>query len=667
MEGGARAACRARLFGEVLGEAERASARGEWAVLVMDACATRVASSLATMSELMERGVSLVEDLAKRREPMPSQDAVYFISPTPQSLGRLIEDFGGAAPQYRAARVYLTSACPAPLLAKIKGATHLLPRLKALKEINLEVVLEDSRTLLAPAPLALECMYAPGAARSATAQGEWRRWASQLATVFATLGELPAVRYSASDGGVTDAAAVAGLARECHAAVQALARRSTGMPAAETCELLVLGRAFDPVAACIHEWTYEAMAYDLLPIRNGSVYRYDVQTNAGGSEARDAILGERDPMWTELRHLHLAEASLRLNRTLEGFSANNRAAQMRGGQKREVSTRDLKKMVQAMPQYRDQLQRLSLHIDIASKINEAVRARALKAAGEVEQDLVLGDATSKELIALLGSHGEDLSSQDKLRVLLCYAATHPEKLDTSKRTQWMKLARLEEGDMKTVGNLEHLGIAVNKKKGLAGMVNVGRKRRAKKALRKESGRAEEEEFGLQRFAPLLADVLDEALAGSLSHDEFPYVQPPRVGSSLTGGGSAMSGALGGGSGAAGGSTGGVQARASVRSARSTASWASRGGVSSSAEAAAGGGSTALSSLQAGGTAAKGQPRRRLFVLLAGGASRSEMRVVHRAAAASDVDVMLLSTSIESPETFLANLAALDEDEGIADF
>ena len=93
-------------------------------------------------------------------------------------------------------------------------------------------------------------MYAPGAARSATAQGEWRRWASQLATVFATLGELPAVRYSASDGGVTDAAAVAGLARECHAAVQALARRSTGMPAAETCELLVLGRAFDPVAAC---------------------------------------------------------------------------------------------------------------------------------------------------------------------------------------------------------------------------------------------------------------------------------------------------------------------------------------------------------------------------------------------------------------------------------
>ena len=75
----------------------------------------------------------------------------------------------------------------------------------------------------------------------------------------------------------------------------------------------------------------------------------------------------------------------------------------------------------------------------------------------------------------------------------------------------------------------------------------------------------------------------------------------------------------------------------------------------------------MSSLQAGGTAAKGQPRRRLFVLLAGGASRSEMRVVHRAAAASDVDVMLLSTSIESPETFLANLAALDEDEGIADF
>ena len=39
-------------------------------------------------------------------------------------------------------------------------------------------------------------------------------------------------------------------------------------------------RGFDPVAPVIHEWTYEAMAYDLLNM-DGEVFRYEVETQAG--------------------------------------------------------------------------------------------------------------------------------------------------------------------------------------------------------------------------------------------------------------------------------------------------------------------------------------------------------------------------------------------------
>lgn len=39
-------------------------------------------------------------------------------------------------------------------------------------------------------------------------------------------------------------------------------------------------RGFDPVAPVIHEWTYEAMAYDLLNL-DGEVFRYEVETQAG--------------------------------------------------------------------------------------------------------------------------------------------------------------------------------------------------------------------------------------------------------------------------------------------------------------------------------------------------------------------------------------------------
>jgi hypothetical protein len=40
----------------------------------------------------------------------------------------------------------------------------------------------------------------------------------------------------------------------------------------ETCEVLVLDRGYDAVAPFIHEWSYEALAYDLVTIE-GNVYK----------------------------------------------------------------------------------------------------------------------------------------------------------------------------------------------------------------------------------------------------------------------------------------------------------------------------------------------------------------------------------------------------------
>lgn len=67
------------------------------------------------------------------------------------------------------------------------------------------------------------------------------------------------------------------------------------------------------------------------------------------------------------------------------------------------------------------------------------------------------------------------------RLLMCYAATHPEKLDAAKQAQWQKLARLREEDMNAVLNLEYLGVPV-RKRGKASGLSFGRKR--KRAVRK---------------------------------------------------------------------------------------------------------------------------------------------------------------------------------------
>ena len=55
-----------------------------------------------------------------------------------------------------------------------------------------------------------------------------------------------------------------------------------------------------------------------------------------------------------------------------------------------------------------------MHVEIASRINKATEERALTTLGKLEQDLVFGDATSKEVIAFLAAHG-NTPTQEKVR------------------------------------------------------------------------------------------------------------------------------------------------------------------------------------------------------------------------------------------------------------
>ncbi len=50
------------------------------------------------------------------------------------------------------------------------------------------------------------------------------------------------------------------------------------------------------MAPIIHEWTYEAMAYDLLGLK-GSTFKYDSMTAGGKTEPKEHILDERDQLW----------------------------------------------------------------------------------------------------------------------------------------------------------------------------------------------------------------------------------------------------------------------------------------------------------------------------------------------------------------------------------
>ncbi|ANM57905.1 secretory 1A [Arabidopsis thaliana] len=662
---------RDRLLHEMLGSTKTGDSKA-WKILIMDRVTVKVMSQSCKMADITDQGISLVEELFKRREPMPGMDAIYFIQPSKENIVMFLSDMSGREPLYRKAFIFFSSTIPKELVNHIKSDSSVLPRIGALREVflfyaiipslftysfiafwflnflllsiqmNMEYFPIDNQGFLTDHEQALETLYAEDAENSRHFHICLNIMATRIATVFASLKELPFVRYRAAKSTASRDLVPSKLAAaiwDCISKYKAI----PNFPQTETCELLIVDRSVDQIAPIIHEWTYDAMCHDLLDME-GNKHVIEVPSKTGGPpEKKEIVLEDHDPVWLELRHTHIADASERLHEKMTNFASKNKAAQMRSRDGSELSTRDLQKIVQALPQYGEQVDKLSTHVELAGKINRIIRDTGLRDLGQLEQDLVFGDAGAKDVINFLRTN-QDTNPENKLRLLMIYATVYPEKFEGDKGVKLMQLARLSPVDMKVISNMQLIaGSPENKAKSGSFSLKFDAGK-TKQANRKDRS-GEEETWQLFRFYPMIEELLEKLVKGDLSKSDYLCMnQSSHKEESEARTGSVRKSSA---------PTAVPERKATPHSMRSrrTATWArphsSDDGYSSD------------SVLKSASTEFK-KLGQRIFVFIIGGATRSELRVCHKLTSSLRREVVLGSTSFDDPPQYITKLKLLSE-------
>ncbi|XWS38495.1 hypothetical protein CRYUN_Cryun19dG0136100 [Craigia yunnanensis] len=633
---------RERLLYEMLRSAKMKDSKSTWKVLIMDKVTVKIMSYSCKMADITSEGVSLVEDIYRRRQPLPSMDAIYFIQPTKENVVMFLSDMSGRTPLYKKAFVYFSSPMSRELVAHIKKDSTVLPRIGALSEMNLEYFAIDSQGFITDNGKALEDLFGD---EENTRKGDacLNVMATRIATVFASLREFPFVRYRAAKSldsttmttfrDLIPTKLAAGI-WNCLVKCKSI----PNFPQKETCELLILDRSIDQIAPVIQEWTYDAMCRDLLNME-GNKYVHEVPSKTGGPpEKKEVLLEEHDPIWLELRHAHIADASVRLHEKMTNFVSKNKAAQLQQGSRDggELSTRELQKMVQALPQYSEQIDKLSLHVEIAGKINRIIRDQGLRELGQLEQDLVFGDAGMKDVIKFFTTN-EEVSRENKLRLLMILAVIYPEKFEGEKGLNLMKLAKLPPDDMNAVNNMRLLAPPSDGKKSLAGAFSLKFDIHKKKRAARKDRSGEQETWQLSRFYPIIEELVEKLSKGELSKDDYPCMND----SSPTFHSTSQAASI-------------YEAPVahSMRSKR-TPTWARPRGSDD--------GYSSDSVLRHASSDFK-KMGKRIFVFIVGGATRSELRVCHKLTGKLNREVVLGSTSLDDPPQFITKLKLLTAHE-----
>lgn len=455
-----------------------------------------------------------------------------------------------------------------------------------------------------------------------------RRAARAIVNAVVIAGEYPLIRfYSLPDSSHQAARLPELISDEVQRQIDEYARANHDYPPASAGDkpraiLVICDRTLDLYAPLLHEFTYQAMAMDIVEgLERQNKYVYTVENERGEEQRMETSLDSvDDDTWIALRHMHIIEASELIISRINDLIKNNPLMVDRTKAKTSL---DLMYVVAHLQGFDDERRQVTLHkmlIDECLEIN--ANRKLAEFAADFEQTCT-AEGTSFEgvhnkhlhddLIVLLAR--DDLHVNDKVRLVLIYSL-YRGGLAESDFVKLAKFIGVKDNQiislvLRCFYNLRKLDFPIVKK-------SV----KDKKVVRQTFHTINNDgTYNTSRFAPGLKRVLYNAAKYELDEEWFPYFRDKPLEDDVPRRSSAA------------GESG------SLRNPRVKASWAPNNS-------------------RAGPTSSKN--KQRVFCFVAGGVTLSEVRLMYELSASLNKDFYLGSESLLKPRDFLIGLQNIDD-------
>lgn len=376
--------------------------------------------------------------------------------------------------------------------------------------------------------------------------------------------------------------------------------------------LLITDRTMDLMAPLVHEFSYQAMAHDLLPIKDGEKVTFHTVINQGDpdEQEKDMELGEKDKIWVDNRHRHMKDTIDKIMSDFQKFIREN--PHFTNENADTTSLNAIRDMLAGLPQFQEMKEAYSLHLTMAQECMNIFQKNKLPDIASIEQTLATGlDEDFKKPKHVLDSvvrllDDEAITPSDRLRLIIMFCLYRDGViLEDIKRL--LAHSSLPQSDTDVVSNLEHLGGRTTH-----GLKDVRQPPAPLFPIDVKNAQLDEE-YALSRYEPVLKPLLNALTRGVLDQTHFPYVKPPADPNED------MMLAQGG----------------SLRAGRPN--WAAAG-------------------------RRPPENRQRLLVFMAGGATYSESRVCYEVGQERSRDIILLTSHMLTPQLFIRQLGDLSRDK-----